>query len=215
MQHDRTFAYYWDMLMRRHLLLVGVFCGVTALVFLVGSRQRPQYQASATLLLSLDGTTVYDTVNNVTWLANANLAATDRFGLSICKGSGPQPCVNPSGSMGYQAAAAWVNAMNAANYLGHTNWQLPTTPTNDSGCGKTGPTGGNFGFGCTVSAFGSLWNALGLKAPNTAVAIPQQHGRAIQQFPTLSLLVAVGRSSSRRQFHFFVRHRLAGRQHAA
>ena len=129
-------------------------------------------QASATLLLSLDGTTVYDTVNNVTWLANANLAATDRFGLSICKGSGPQPCVNPSGSMGYQAAAAWVNAMNAANYLGHTNWQLPTTPTNDSGCGKTGPTGGNFGFGCTASAFGSLWNALGLKAPNTAVAIP-------------------------------------------
>ena len=52
MQHDRTFAYYWDMLMRRHLLLVGVFCGVTALVFLVGSRQRPQYQASATLLVS-------------------------------------------------------------------------------------------------------------------------------------------------------------------
>jgi len=55
MQHDRTFAYYWDMLMRRHLLLIGVFCGVTALVFVVGSRQRPQYQASASLLVSQDG----------------------------------------------------------------------------------------------------------------------------------------------------------------
>jgi len=55
MQHDRTFAYYWDMLMRRHLLLIGVFCGVTALVFLAGSRQRPQYQASASLLVSQDG----------------------------------------------------------------------------------------------------------------------------------------------------------------
>jgi tyrosine-protein kinase Etk/Wzc len=52
MQHDRTFAYYWDMLVRRHLLLIGVFCGVAALVFLVGSRQRPQYQASASLLVS-------------------------------------------------------------------------------------------------------------------------------------------------------------------
>jgi tyrosine-protein kinase Etk/Wzc len=43
------------MLMRRHLLLIGVFCGVTALVFVVGSRQRPQYQASASLLVSQDG----------------------------------------------------------------------------------------------------------------------------------------------------------------
>src|ERR1039457_3314586 len=125
-------------------------------------------QASATLLLSLDGTTVYETVNNVTWLANANLAATDRFGLSICKGSGPQPCVNPSGSMGYQAAAAWVNAMNAANYLGHTNWQLPTNPLADSGCGFIGPQNNSFGFGCSASALGSLYyNALGLKPPNT------------------------------------------------
>jgi hypothetical protein len=29
--------------------------------------------------------------------------------------------------MNYNAAAAWVAAMNAANYLGHNNWQLPTT----------------------------------------------------------------------------------------
>jgi len=128
--------------------------------------------ASATLILSLDGTTVHDTVNNVSWLADANLPSTNRFDLPLCTGPGTQMCINASGSMRYDAAVAWVQAMNAANYLGRSNWQLPTTPTNDSGCGKTGPTGNNFGFGCTASAFGSLWNALGLKAPNTAVPIP-------------------------------------------
>ena len=74
--------------------------------------------------------------------------------------------------MNYQAAVAWVNAMNAANYLGHSNWQLPTTPNLDASCGRTGPNGNSFGFGCTASAFASLYNALGLKAPNTAVPIP-------------------------------------------
>jgi hypothetical protein len=127
---------------------------------------------TATLILSLDGKTVYDAANNVSWLANANLPASNRFGLPPCIGPGTQTCVNASGSMRYDAAVAWVQAMNAANYLGHSNWQLPTTPTNDSGCGKTGPNGSNFGFGCAASAFGSLWNALGLKAPNTAVPIP-------------------------------------------
>jgi uncharacterized protein (TIGR03437 family) len=101
------------------------------------------------------------------------LAATNRFTLPVCSGSGTQLCVNPSGSMSYQAAAAWVQAVNAANYLGHTNWQMPTTPPIDRGCGKTGPNGDSFGFGGTASAMGSLYyTALGLKAPNTAVPIP-------------------------------------------
>ena len=140
---------------------------ITLQVYALGS-----LQAGATLVLSPDGGTVYDTVNNISWLADSNLAATNRFGLPLCTGPGTQTCVNASGSMRYDAAAAWVQAMNAANYLGHSNWQLPTTPTNDSGCGRTAPTGGNFGFGCSASGFGSLWNALGLKAPNTAVPIP-------------------------------------------
>jgi len=74
--------------------------------------------------------------------------------------------------MNYGAAAAWVAAMNANNYLGHNNWQLPTTPPIDGNCGKTGPTGDSFGFGCTAGALDSLYNGLGLKSPNTAVAIP-------------------------------------------
>jgi uncharacterized protein (TIGR03437 family) len=133
----------------------------------------PPLQAGATLVLSPDGITVYDTVNNISWLADANLAASNRFGLPVCNASSTQVCVNPSGSMSYQAAAAWVQAMNAANYLGHTNWQLPTTPLADSGCGFIGPQNDSFGYNCSASALGSLYyNGLGLKAPNTAVPIP-------------------------------------------
>ena len=130
--------------------------------------------ATTTLTLSADGLTVYDQANGITWLANANLAASDRFGLPLCSGtaSRQQTCVNQSGSMNYPSAAAWVAAMNAANYLGHSDWLLPTTPPLDSGCGKKGPNGNSFGFGCTASAFGTLYNALGLSAPNTAVPIP-------------------------------------------
>jgi hypothetical protein len=36
--------------------------------------------------------------------------------------------------MSYPAATAWVNAKNAANYLGHNNWQLPASPNVDPTC---------------------------------------------------------------------------------
>lgn len=120
--------------------------------------------ASAALLPSSDGKTVYDTVLHVTWLANANLAATQTFGV---------PNVTPGGSMDYPTALAFVTAMNAANYLGHTNWQLPATPPVDPTCGAVGPNGGSFGKGCTGSTLGSLfYQSLGLQFPNTAVPIP-------------------------------------------
>src|SRR5579871_1305881 len=129
--------------------------------------------AAGSLTLNADGLTVYDTVNNLTWLADFDLPATNRFGMPVCSSSSPQPCINANGSMNYQAAAAWVTAMNAANYLGHSNWQLPTTPAVDRGCTKTGPNGDSFGYGCLASAFGSMYyTGLGISAPNTAVPIP-------------------------------------------
>ncbi len=143
----------------------------------------PACHAAATVTLSPSGFTVYDFVSGVNWLADTNLAATNRFGLPLCAGSGNQVCVNASGSMNYQSAAAWVSAMNAANYLGHSNWQLPTTPIVDNNCGKVGPQGNSFGFGCTASALGSLYyNALGLKAPNTAVPIPANTAAPFSNF---------------------------------
>jgi hypothetical protein len=75
--------------------------------------------------------------------------------------------------MNYESAEAWVAGMNAADYLGHSNWQLPTTPIKDHSCAEKGPLGNNFGFGCDANGLGYLYyKALGLKAPNTAVPIP-------------------------------------------
>jgi hypothetical protein len=134
-----------------------------------------------------DGETVYDTVNHVTWLADANLAGKTlsdgtnfRFGLPLCDPlvvQLPGPCVSASGSMSYASAVAWVAAMNAEvggnGYLGHSDWQLPATPQRESGCSALGPNTNNFGFGCAENALGSLYyTALGLEAPDTAVPIP-------------------------------------------
>lgn len=130
--------------------------------------------AASSLVPTKDGTTVYDSANNITWLADANLAVNVHFGLPTCTGSGALPtCINPSGSMNYQSAAAWVAAMNAAHYLGHSNWQLPTNPLVDNSCPLVGPNGGSFGMNCTGSALGSLfYNGLGLKQGTTAVPMP-------------------------------------------
>jgi len=160
--------------MDRSLSRALLVAAVSALVG-CGNASEPLHPiaASEALLLSPDGATVYDTVNHVTWLADADLPAINTFGLPRCDGSGTQPCVNASGSMNYQSAVAWVAAMNAAHYLGHADWRLPTTPSTDPTCPKTGPHGNSFGFGCTGSALGSLYyTLLGLTAPNTAVLIP-------------------------------------------
>jgi len=135
----------------------------------------PALQTAGTLTLSPNGTTVYDSVNNVNWLADANLAASETFGLPVCSGAVTQVCVSASGLMDYGSATAWIQAMNAANYLGYNNWQMPTTPPIDATCGKTGPNGNSFGFGCLNGSLGNLYyspGALGLTPPNTAVTVP-------------------------------------------
>ena len=151
----------WNLTLLRTAALIA--CGTSPL------------HAGAALVLGPDGTIVYDAINNVTWLADADLPATNRFGLPPCEGSGtdPKTCVNASGSMSYQAAAAWVAAMNAAHYLGHTDWQLPTSPMVDAGCSFVGPQMNGFGWNCSASALGSLYyGGLGINAPATAVPIP-------------------------------------------
>jgi hypothetical protein len=124
--------------------------------------------AGAALVPAADGQTVYDPNLKVTWLADANLAGTQTFGVSN---------INENGSMDYATAVRWVAAMNAlddgAGYLGHKNWQLPTAPAQDSSCARTGRHGESFGFHCSGSALGSLYyRSLGLRDPDTAVRIP-------------------------------------------
>ena len=72
----------------------------------------------------LDGNTstieaYYDTVLNITWLANDNLAQTNKFGVSG---------INVNGAMTWDKAIEWIAAMNASGgtgYFGYNNWRLP------------------------------------------------------------------------------------------
>jgi|GEM_PF-1727892 len=60
---------------------------------------------------------VYDDVLDITWQKNANLAATEPFGVSF-------PAYT-NGRMDWDTANLWIDAMNEANYLGYDNWRLP------------------------------------------------------------------------------------------
>ena len=63
--------------------------------------------ASTALVPSADGQTVYDPNLNVTWLADANLAGTQTFGVSN---------INKDGSMDYATALRWVDALNKLDH---------------------------------------------------------------------------------------------------
>jgi hypothetical protein len=73
---------------------------------------------------------VFDPETNVTWLADANLAAHETFGLPRCE-TAPSPtlCVARDGSMNDASAKQFIINMNAYNggagYLGQVNWALP------------------------------------------------------------------------------------------
>jgi hypothetical protein len=138
----------------------------------------PLSPAGGTLTAREGGRTVYDARLGVTWLADANLAAKESFGV---------PNVNKSGSMNYETAVRWVAAMNATNngagYLEHHNWQLPTAPDVDRTCELTGRNGEPFGFHCSGSALGSLYYAsLGLHEPDSAVPSSQNRVGPFQNF---------------------------------
>lgn len=105
--------------------------------------------AHAALVASPNGQTIYDTDLNVTWLANTNLAATNSFGVNG---------INADGSMHWNTAQSWISAMNASNYMGYSDWRLPTTnPAN----GRVVYTGWSFDgstdFGYNISAQGTAY----------------------------------------------------------
>jgi hypothetical protein len=126
-------------------------------------------EAEAALDASADGQAVYDTERNVTWLANANLAATRSFGVTG---------INPNGSMSWDTAQKWIAAMNDANYLGSNRWRLPATQLPDPGCSQR-PKTASFGYGCTGSEMGSLYGELGGMKGST---IDQKHNASYALF---------------------------------
>ena len=93
------------------------------------------------------GATVYDTGLGISWLKNANLAATDTFGVSG---------IGPSGTMSWTTANQWIGAMNTADYLGYSDWRLPTTaPVNGSAFNNSFSYNGATDWGYNISAPGA------------------------------------------------------------
>jgi hypothetical protein len=91
----------------------------------------------------------YDTTLNITWLANADLAATNTFGVS---GSFIKDL------MGWQTAQNWIAAMNKSDYLGYSDWRLPKTdPVDGSGFAYYYSENGQSDVGFNISSPGTLY----------------------------------------------------------
>jgi hypothetical protein len=68
-------------------------------------------------LINRGGGMIYDTDLNITWLANANLADTNSFGI-MAWDTAQRAGIHTSGAMPWNTAQDWIGAMNTANYLG-------------------------------------------------------------------------------------------------
>ena len=109
--------------------------------------------ANAALVTRLSGQAVYDTDLNVTWIADANLAESNTFGVDG---------IATSGGMSWSSGKPleWLSAMNNARYLGFDDWRLPLTAHPDSTCSNVSTI--SVGTGCKNSELGHLfYNELG------------------------------------------------------
>jgi uncharacterized protein (TIGR03437 family) len=78
------------------------------------------------------GSAVFDCNTRYTWLADANLAASNPFGITgnLTVNSGAHAISAPKisgGAMLYATATQWIQAMNSSQYLGSSAWQIAAT----------------------------------------------------------------------------------------
>ncbi len=167
--------------------------------------------AMAQSLVPQPNGTVYDAQQNVTWLADANLAASPD-GQAILKAA-HMTNVAPSGIMDYPTALRFVQAMNTIpcqgkGYLCHNTWQLPgtvTTPAHDPTCTvHRGFDGNSFGPDCQESAFGSLFYR-GLRLTYPSSVAPHFHNAVAvlrDVHPALYWSATQGGSTGQQTFSF-------------
>ena len=95
----------------KQLSVVGTLCAAMAGLLGSGSAQAT--------LVDRGGGMLYDTVLNVTWLQDANYAATSEY----CETLGNcHPMGGPTGRMTWLQANTWANNL---NYGGYSDWRLP------------------------------------------------------------------------------------------
>lgn len=141
----------------------------------VGMGVVPAVNANPSLVRSGGGLTVYDRALNVTWLADANLAGSDACGVTG---------INPDGSMNWNTAQAFIDSLNARNYLGHSTWRLPKTSGTDSTCSvQTPQLHQGSGYDCTGSEMGELfYTELGSEAGSTLARTHDRQARLFTDF---------------------------------
>jgi hypothetical protein len=93
---------------------------------------------------------IYDDVLNITWLQNANLAASETFGVSG---------IGSNGEMNWSTANDWIAAMNTADYLGYSDWRLAkASPVNGTNyVTNSGDYRGSTDHSYNISAPGSTY----------------------------------------------------------
>jgi len=132
----------------------------------------------------------YDTVLDVTWTADANLAESNTFGLATGVSLGIHPSdnsptpvngqINASGTMNWPGALFWIDAMNAAGgtgYLGVNDWRLPAVaPVNGTA------------FNYAISYKGTTDRGYNVSAPTTTYAGSTASEMAYMYYNTLGNL---------------------------
>jgi hypothetical protein len=110
--------------------------------------------ANAALISRLGGQAYYDDVLDVTWLADMDLAYSEKFGV-------PGIATNMSGFTAQEYIIAMNNYDDGVGWLGVNNWRLPTTLIPDSSCTQLDGswTSGTeaVGYNCTGSELGHLY----------------------------------------------------------
>ena len=113
----------------------------------------------------------YDTVLDITWLADAKLGESNTFGLATDTDLGTYPqdsssvhgLIGPDGTMNWPGARFLIDAMNASNggagYLGFSDWRLPTiVDTGSPGCDFSySGTDCGYNVDTSTSELASLW----------------------------------------------------------
>ena len=121
-------------------------------------------------LVNRGGGMIYDTVQNITWLADMNYAFTSGYAAANVGGLGKNQIL-ANGRMGWDAADAWANNL---VYGSFSDWRLPTLNPQDTSCSNNFNAGGSFGLqyfgtGCTGGELSHLFvTDLGNK-PNESV----------------------------------------------
>jgi hypothetical protein len=113
--------------------------------------------ATASLYMAPNGQAIYDAGQDITWVADANLANTSGYCSVVdnCVYAGNSP-------MDWSDAQAWIASLNSVSYLGVSSWRLPNTAQPDATCASEYDSANRDGFNCTGSEMGHLYNVDGI-----------------------------------------------------